>query len=132
MLLGYLNARIGNEEVRGVMGKYRLAGRNVSGESLLELCSELELAIGNTYFRKKGTNKFTWQMIHNGCFAGRPVMDYVIVEKSALGRLVDAHVPRGARGRMFDHFLGVAKVKGVISVLKKEETGSVQTSHKNE
>ena len=60
-MLGHLNARIGDEEVLGVMGKYRVPGRNVRGKMLLELCSELELVIGDTYFRKKGTNKFTLQ-----------------------------------------------------------------------
>ena len=43
----------GNEEVLGVTGKYGVPGKNVSGEKLLEMCSELELLIGNTYFRKK-------------------------------------------------------------------------------
>ena len=38
-------------------------------------------------------------------------MEYVIVEKSALARLADVHVARGAGGGVFDHFLVVAKVK---------------------
>ena len=38
--------------------------------------------------------------------------DYVLVEKSVLGRLVDVHVARGAKGGgLSDHFLEVAKVK---------------------
>ena len=40
-------------------------------------------------------------------------MDYVLVEKSALGRLVDVHVARGAGKWMFDNFLVVAKVNGL-------------------
>ena len=34
-----------------------------------------------------------------------------MVEKSALDRLVDVNKPRGAGGRVSDHFLVVAKVK---------------------
>ena len=49
----------------------------------------------NTYFRKKGINKFIWQRINNERLEERAMMDYVIVEKSALGNLVDVHVPRG-------------------------------------
>ena len=39
------------------------------------------------------------------------MMDYLLVEKSVLGGLVDVHVARGAGGRVSDHFLDVAKVK---------------------
>ena len=59
--MGDLNARVVNEEVHGVMGKYGVPGGNVSGDRLLEMCSELELAIEITYFRKKEIIKFTWQ-----------------------------------------------------------------------
>ena len=52
IVLGDQNARVGNEEVLGVMGKYWVPRRNVSGERLLELYSGLELGIGNIYFRK--------------------------------------------------------------------------------
>ena len=110
-MLGDLNARVGNEEILGVMGKYGGPGRNVSGERLLEMCSELELGIGNTYFEKKGINKFTWQRIDNGRVVLRAMVDYVLVEKSILGSLVDVHVARGAGGGLSDHFLVVAKVK---------------------
>ena len=40
------------------------------------------------------------------------MMDYVKMEKSALGRLVDVHVPSGGGGGMPDYFLVIAKVKG--------------------
>ena len=40
------------------------------------------------------------------------MMDYVLVEKSVLGRLVDMHVAKGAGGGMSFHFLVVAKGKG--------------------
>ena len=54
IVLGDLNARVGNEEVHGVMGKYGVPGKNISGDRLLEMCSEMELVVGNTFFRKKG------------------------------------------------------------------------------
>ena len=62
-------------------GKYDVPGRNVSGEWLLELCSEIELVIENTYFRMKGINKFTWQRIDNKILVERVMKDYVLVEK---------------------------------------------------
>ena len=42
-------------------------------------------------------------------------MDYVIVEKSVLVRLVDVHVPRGVGGGVSDHFLVEVKMKGELS-----------------
>ena len=95
-MLGDLNDRVGNEEMLGVIRKYGVLGRNVSGERLLEWFSELELVVGNTFFRKKGINKLTWQRINNVRLVETALMDYVILEKSALGRLVDVHV--GVRG----------------------------------
>ena len=38
-------------------------------------------------------------------------MDYVIVEKGIVGRLVDVHVPSWLRGGVSDHFQVEAKVK---------------------
>ena len=35
-------------------------------------------------------------------------LHYVVVEKSGVGGLVDVHVPKGAGGRVSDHFLVVA------------------------
>ena len=35
IVLGDLNARVGNEEVHGVMGKYGVPRKNVSGDRLL-------------------------------------------------------------------------------------------------
>ena len=40
------------------------------------------------------------------------MIDYVLEEKSVLGRLVDMHAARGAGGGVSDHFLVVAKLKG--------------------
>ena len=76
------------------------------------LSSELELGIGNTCFKKKGINKLTWHRNDNGRLLEIAMMDYVLVEKSVMGMLVDVHVARGPGGRVSDHFLEVAKVKG--------------------
>ena len=49
VVLGDLNAKIGNEAVDGVIDKYGRLERNVRGERLLKMCSEMEMVIGNTY-----------------------------------------------------------------------------------
>ena len=57
VVLGDLNARVGDGEVEGVVGKYVVPGENESGERLLGMCVEQELVIGNSFFKKKGINK---------------------------------------------------------------------------
>ena len=48
-------------------------------------------------------------------------MDYVLVEKRDLGRLVDVHIARGAGGGVSDHFLVVAKVKGGVEFRRRKK-----------
>ena len=66
VVLGDLNARVGDGEVGGVVGKNGVPGENESGERLLDMCVEQELVIGNSFFKKKGINKYTWIRVANG------------------------------------------------------------------
>ena len=42
VVLGDLNARVGNEVIEGIVGRHGVPGRNESGERLLEMCAEQE------------------------------------------------------------------------------------------
>ena len=50
MVMGDLNARVGDEEIENVVGRYGVPGRNESGEKLIELCTEQEMMVGNSLF----------------------------------------------------------------------------------
>ena len=89
VVLGDLNARVGDSEVEGVVGKFGVPDRNESGEKLLEMCVEREMAIGNTMFRKKRINKYTWIRVAHGRVEERALMDYVLIERRMVGRLKD-------------------------------------------
>ena len=39
VVLGGLNARVGNEVIKGIVGRHGVTGRNESGERLLEKCA---------------------------------------------------------------------------------------------
>ena len=39
VVLGDLNATVGNELIKGIVGRHGLTGRNESGERLLEICA---------------------------------------------------------------------------------------------
>ena len=53
VVLGDLNARVGDLEIENVVGMHGVPGTNEGGEQLLGMCMEHELVIGNTWFRKK-------------------------------------------------------------------------------
>ena len=110
IVLGDLNARVGDREVEGVVGKFGVPGENVSGEKLLEMCVERELVIGNSMFRKKRINKYTWIRVANGEVVEKALMDYVLIEKRMISRLKDVHVFRGVAAGMSDHYLVEARV----------------------
>ena len=52
VVLGDLNARVGNEVIEGIVLRHGVPGRNASGERLLEMCAEQELVVGNSWFKK--------------------------------------------------------------------------------
>ena len=83
-MLDDLNARVGDGEVEGVVGKYGVPGVNESGERLLDMCVEQELVIGNSCFKKKWMNKFTWIRVANGRVIERALMDYVLITREWL------------------------------------------------
>ena len=111
VLLGDLNARVGNRVIDGVVARYGVQGVNDSGVKLTEMCAGLELAIGNTFFKKKKKNKYTWCRSVRGKVVEKALMDYVIVRKRSLGRLQDVHVYRGEAGGISDHFLVQARLR---------------------
>ena len=110
VVLGDLNARVGDGEVEGVVGKYGVPGESESSERLLDMCVEQELVIGNSFFKKKEINKYTWIRVANGRVIERALMDYVLITKRMVGRLKDVHVFRGVASGMSDHFLVEAQV----------------------
>ena len=110
VVFGDLNARVGDGELEGVVGKYGVSSENESGERLLDMCVEQELLIGNRFFKKKGIDKYTWIRVANGRVIERALMDYVLITKRMVGRLKDVHVFRVVAAGMSDHFLVEAKV----------------------
>ena len=126
VVLGYLNARVGDGELEGVVGKYGISGENESGERLLDMCVEQELAIGNCFFKKKGINKYTWIRVANGRVIERALMDDVLITKRMVGRLKDVHVFRGVAAGMSDHFLVGAKEWGNRVVRCRTEVVKVE------
>ena len=111
VVLGDLNAKVGNTVIDGVIARFGVPGVNRSGERLIDMCIDQELVVGNTYFRKERKNKYTWAKVRRGRVVKRALMDYVLVPKRAVGKLLDVHVFRGEAGGISDHYLVQGKLK---------------------
>ena len=83
-----------------------MPGRNESGERLLEMCAEQELVVGNSWFKKNDVYKYTWLRMAEGRVVDTALMDYVLIPKRMLGRLLDVNLWRGEGGGISDHFFG--------------------------
>ena len=134
VVLGDLNARVGNKVIEGIVGRHGVPGRNESGERLLEMCAEQELVVSNSWFKKNDVYKFTWLRMAEGRMVDKALLDYVLLPRRMLGRLLDVKLRRGeGGGGLSDHFLVEARLKllggwrsagrmeGVRNVLKVSE-----------
>ena len=93
VVLGDLNARVGNEVIEGIVGPHGVPGRNYSGERLLEMCAEQELVVGNSWFKKNDVYKYTWLRMAEGRVVDKALIDFVLLPRRMLGRLLDVNSP---------------------------------------
>ena len=53
------------------------------------MCREIELVIENTLFMKKDIHKYTWMRQDNGRVVNKATMDYMVVSRNVIRRLLD-------------------------------------------
>ena len=94
ILLGDFNARVGrNHDIwHGVIGHHGVGNMNSSGLWQLSLCSELGLAITNTFFQLRVMHKTSWM---NPRSKHWHLIDYVIVRRRDLN---EVQITRAMRG----------------------------------
>ena len=51
-IIGDWNAKVGSQEIPGVIGKFGLGVQNEAGQRLIEFCQENALVIANTLFQQ--------------------------------------------------------------------------------
>ena len=93
-VLGNFNARVGIEVIEGIVGRHGVPGRNESGKRLLEMCAKQELVVGNRWFKKNDVYKYTWLRMAERRVVDKAQMDYVLLPRQMLGRLLDVKVWR--------------------------------------
>ena len=59
-MIGDWNAKVGNQEIPGVTGKFGLGVHKEAGQSLIEFCQENTLVIANTFFQQHKRRLYTW------------------------------------------------------------------------
>ena len=59
-IIGDWNAKVGNQEIPGVTGKFGLGVQNEAGQRLTEFCQENALVIANTLFQQHKRRLCTW------------------------------------------------------------------------
>ena len=61
-ILGDWNAKLGSQEIPGVMGKFGLGVQNEAGQRLTEFCQENTQFIANTLFQQHTRRFYTWTL----------------------------------------------------------------------
>ena len=136
ILLGDFNARVGNDHNTWgpVLGKFGKGNQNSNGELLACLCSELELAVTNTYFDQPDHHYYSWTHPRSK----RPhLLDYVIIRRRDLK---DLRCTRAMRGPdcYTDHYMikstfkfAIAKTYSITGQQRKRRLNVAQLADPN-
>ena len=63
-IIGDWNAKVGNQEITGVTGKFGLGVQNEAGQWLSQFYQENALGIANTLFQQHKRQLYTWASPH--------------------------------------------------------------------
>jgi len=115
VVLGDLNASIGNKAENGVTGKYGLGQRNHRGQMLFEFCSRNSLCVTNTMYRHSERRIYTWKAPGD---IRRLQLDYIIVKQRYRNSVKNSHAFPGADANS-DHNLVAMKARLNFKRIKK-------------
>ena len=59
-IIGDWNAKVGSQEIPGIIGNFGLGVQNEAGQRLREFCQENTLVIANTLFQQHRRRLYTW------------------------------------------------------------------------
>ena len=59
-IIGDWNAKVGNQEIPEVIGKFSLGVQNEAGQRLIKFCQKNSLVIANTLFQQHKRKLYTW------------------------------------------------------------------------
>ena len=131
LVMGDLNARVGNERIDDVVGPHGLGNRDDRGEKWVEWCIENNQIIGNTWFRHHARHLYTWKSPGD---RSRSQIDYITINRRFRNSLLQVktypgadcdsdHVPVVAtvRVRIKRIVKGKARPKPQVNLLRENE-----------
>jgi hypothetical protein len=60
LIIGDWNAKVGETEVPGIVGKFGLGKHNDAGERVIDFCQDNHMVITNTWFQQPKRRLYTW------------------------------------------------------------------------
>ena len=105
--IGDWNAKVGSQEIPGVMGKFGLGVWNEAGQRLIEFCQENTLVIANTLFQQHKRRLYTWTS-QDGQY--RNQTDYILCSQRWRSSKLSAKTRLGADCGS-DHEILIAKFR---------------------
>ena len=78
VIMGDMNAVVGEGRDGQEIGKFGLGQRNERGERLVEFCKRNRMVITNTWFEQEKRRRYTWKKPGDN---GRYQIDYIMVSR---------------------------------------------------
>ena len=106
-IIGDWNAKVGSQEIPGVIGKFCRRVQNEAGQRLTEFCQENALVIANTLFQQHKRRLYTWTSPDG---QHRNQVDYILCSQRWRSSIQSAKTRLGADCGS-DHELLIAKFR---------------------
>ena len=116
LVMGDLNAKVGQERIGNIVGPCGMGEKNERGEKLIEFCQARQLTITNTWFTQPNRRKYTW-ISPDG--KTRNQIDYIMINTRFRNSVKQAKTYPGADIGS-DHNPVVATVKINLKKIKKK------------
>ena len=120
VIMGDLNAKVGNGREGEIVGDFGLGRRNERGDRWVEWCTEQTQVIMNTWFRKHVRHLYTWKSPGDQY---RNQIDYITFNARFRNAVTDVRTYPGAdAGVGCDHVPVVANIKLRLKKIEKPKT----------
>ena len=106
-IIGDWSAKVGSQEIHGVIGKFGLGVQSETGQRLTEFCQESALVRANTFFQQHTRRLYTWTS-PDGQYQNQ--IDYIFCSKRWRSSIQSAKTRLGADCGS-DHKLLIAKFR---------------------
>lgn len=128
IIMGDMNAKIGQGKVEDVVGDFGLGVRNERGERLIEFCQEMDITIMNTFFKLPLRRLYTWRSpADNNHRIVRNQIDFVMINRKYRNAITSCKTYPGA-DIPSDHNLLLARTKlRLKKIVRKKTSKNVDT-----